>query len=647
MIIAKKNKNTNKMEFVGESGSTPSIGANGTWVINGVDTGVRADMGAHIDDTTISNATTWSSQKIDDEVTNALNSNPVNISGNFYSEEGFGNIRFYNGVWEAYDESTSTWNAIITSSNDNYVVNMVPQNMRKMCGRVDTDEGYVALTWEEPANTVIDGQLACPVTGVKIYRKKDSAPNGYGDGELIADIKASEFGKHKTKEYIDNGPFVVGSRYYYHFYPYSGNNVNESARNEISVVYREYELYGFVFDPNESDPFSNITYIEDNVNFTSAKMDYVNDEFNYGDWENAWFIRKCKPCMLKYDGTVDYYLDKNDYAYKEDGTASDITDTSYGGNVMIEFPIIYYKIEANDDPTYNFYFSNKQVDSSYKPWWSFYDANGNVIDHMYMAAYSGSNISSVLRSISGTTNIYSQTGTTEISYANANNTAGGVNNIWDTGLYSDRQLINMLLMLIGKSTDTQTTFGNGNIYYQSVSGDANNVSYNLLKSGTMNSKGLFWGSNSITSHIGVKVFGIENYWGNQWQRIRGLINSSGTQKIKLTYGQIDGSTVDGYNTDGTGYISVAGATPSGTSGGYTSKCIIGEYGIIPYQASGSATTYECDGLYYNNSQVAYAYVGGGCGSTLFCGAFAVNLNGAVSHSNWPVGASISCKPLAL
>ena len=196
-------------------------------------------------------------------------------------------------------------------------------------------------------------------------------------------------------------------------------------------------------------------------------------------------------------------------------------------------------------------------------------------------------------------------------------------------------------MLIGKSTDTQTIFGNGNIYYNK---DTTN---SLLTTGTMNNKGLFWGSDSTTTHTGVKVFGIENYWGNEWRRIRGWINDNGTQKIKLTYGQQDGTTTDGYNMDGTGYISVSGATPSGTSIAYIGKCSVGEYGLIPYQADGSATTYEPDGLYYNNSLVGYAGVGGRCDSTLFCGAFAVSLGSAVSDSAWSVGASISCKPLAL
>ena len=38
----------------------------------------------------------------------------------------------------------------------------------------------------------------------------------------------------------------------------------------------------------------------------------------------------------------------------------------------------------------------------------------------------------------------------------------------------------------------------------------------------------------------------------EWRRIAGWIDDKGIQKIKLTYGQSDGSTVDGYNTDGSG-----------------------------------------------------------------------------------------------
>ena len=155
---------------------------------------------------------------------------------------------------------------------------------------------------------------------------------------------------------------------------------------------------------------------------------------------------------------------------------------------------------------------------------------------------------------------------------------------------------------------------------------------------------MFWGSNDATS--GVKVFGMENLWGNLWRRTAGWINASGTQKVKLTRGTHDGSTATDYNTDGSGYLTVDGATPSGTSGGYIKTMKTMPYGRIPYDASGSSSTYEADCLYYNNRQSNYAFVGGIWDDDLLCGPFCARLGNAASDSGATIGAALSCKPLA-
>jgi hypothetical protein len=49
-----------------------------------------------------------------------------------------------------------------------------------------------------------------------------------------------------------------------------------------------------------------------------------------------------------------------------------------------------------------------------------------------------------------------------------------------------------------------------------------------------NDKGLFYGANSSSSVV--KVFGIENWWGNTWRRVAGNILDKGVRKVKLTYG---------------------------------------------------------------------------------------------------------------
>lgn len=554
----------------------------------------------------------------------------IDISADFLNEGGFGNLRYYNGHFQYYDTDFALWiDTFVTSEN-------IPQEMQSVRGIYDIDLKHYKLKFEEPEDTIIEEQTTCVVEKVIIRKKLDSVPENESDGDLVIEIGREDFGTYKNTWYVDES-FTPndGETWYYKAFPISTLGViNTSTSNQTDgLVCKDYYLFGFRLDTSESDPASMITYIADNKYFLSAFMNYATDTFESKDWEDAWFIKNLKPCMLNYDGTVAYELDKNDYSLKADGTASDIANDSFGGNAMVGFPKVYWKIVDNGDDTANVYIASKQVDSDYHCW-SHIDNNGNEIDYCYMPIYNGSNVSSRLRSLSGKTPINSQTATTEITYALANNLTDDV--IWYTEVFSDRMLVNLLLLLIGKSTDTQTVFGNG--HYTGGSSASS-----LLTTGTLNNKGIFYGTNGTGK--AVKVFGMENWWGNQWRRIAGWINDKGNQKIKMTYGQSDGSTTDGYNTDGTGYISI-GYTPSGTTGGYISKIAFNENGLIPITASGSATTYYTDGLWFNNSQVDYAIVGGYSNSGLRVGALYSSLDNLSSSTNWRVGAAVSCKPLA-
>ena len=133
---------------------------------------------------------------------------------------------------------------------------------------------------------------------------------------------------------------------------------------------------------------------------------------------------------------------------------------------------------------------------------------------------------------------------------------------------------------------------------------------------------------------------------NLWRRTAGWINANGTQKVKLTRGTHDGSTATDYNTDGNGYKTIANATPAGGSGGYISSMKTEAFGRLPVIASGSSSTYEADGMWYNNSQVNYAYVGGYWGDGLLVGPFFAALDYTASSSASSAGAALSCKPLA-
>lgn len=483
----------------------------------------------------------------------------------------------------------------------------------------------VQLACTLPADTIINGQTLCTVAGAVVRRSTTGYPTTEFDGTLVATVTASGS--------IYDTNVVIGTTYYYSAFPFTTQGVyNRNNANRSSCLVLKYSyLFGYDLTVASSAPAGRVAYPSgvDNSAYTPAAMNFTTGVFGYGSWPSTAGSKFMpKPCMLNYNGTVAYYLNPNDYTKKVDGTASDIANTAFGGNAMMEWPKIYTKREYVNG-VYKFRCSDAKLDSSYDCWCN-YDKNNKEIDHFYTPIYFGSSVSGKLRSISGQANAVSSTAATEITLATANGSS------WYTEVLVDRLLIQDLLVLMAKSTDTQTAYGTGIC----ASGNTS-----AIGQGTMNANGLFWGSTNQTS--GVKVFGMENWWGNLWRRTAGWINVNGTQKVKLTQGTHDGSTATDYNLDGTGYLTLAGATPAGTSDGYISVMKNDlPFGRIPVTAGGSSSTYEADGLYFNNGQVDYAFVGGGWSDVLRCGAFSARLDNAASGTYAYIGAALSCKPLA-
>ena len=241
----------------------------------------------------------------------------IDVSADFLTSGGFGNLRYYNNTLQYYNISTSTWVDIEATADNKLVIDLSPQPMQKMNLFVDVDNQCYKMVFKEPQDTVVDGQLLVAVEGIKFVRKLGSEPTDVDDGTLVLDYKRREFGNYTHKIYLDTS-FTAnnGENWYYKAFPYSTNGfISNSSANVSNCIFKNYYLYGFKIDQNESDPASMITYLEDcdNAYYEPVHMDYNTDSFNYGDWADVWFIKNLKPCMLKYDGTVDYELDKNDY----------------------------------------------------------------------------------------------------------------------------------------------------------------------------------------------------------------------------------------------------------------------------------------------------------------------------------------------
>ena len=488
-----------------------------------------------------------------------------------------------------------------------------------------------------PNDTVIDGQTLCTVAGAVIRRKTSGYPLDEFDGEKIADITESGIVAD-----ISADPEAT---YYYAAFPYTTQGVynrNPANRFKYEPV-GNYYLFGYDLDTNNSDPSTRVTYPSDvdNAAYTPAHMDFTKGVFEYGGWPNTpgdGFMPK--PCMLKFDGTVEYYLNPNNYEQKANGDAAIINATNTTSNAMMEWPKIYTHRELVNG-IYKFRCSNTKVANDWECWCN-YDVNNKQIDHFYTSIYQGYNTGDNahfhMRSVARTK--YNEKGHAWIGtyFNNYFNGAKANGDDWNMEQLCDILLIQDLLVLMAKTTDCQTAYGTGVVKKQASLSN-------------FNDKGLFYAINGMASTdwaYPVKVFGMESFWGDYGRLIVGWINDNGTHKVKLTPGTHDGSTVSTYNSTGDGYITVPDVVITARGGGYVSGFKIMPYGRIPYEYNGSSSTYECDYVDVNYEDVYPAAVGRGVVSWnpdgMHTGPFRACLNQTSTYTEYT--ARLSCKPRA-
>lgn len=422
--------------------------------------------------------------------------------------------------------------------------------------------------------------------------------------------------------------------------------------------------YGFIIDKNNSDSYTAVSYTHGAVGFSPAYMDYTNNKFVYGSWADAWFIRDAVPVALNFDGTEAFELDKSDFTKKADGTASGIdcismvlTDSQpsdwatnwkwyytksgdyYVGitessaptwaantyyravsaidaNFMLRMPKVYFK-RSNDDGHNYIEISDRQLDSDFHAY-AHIDANGTEKEYIYLPLFKGSMINGKLRSVP---NVWPQNLSTAQQEIDATTALGTGWQIWD---HSSRELINDLLILISKSLDSQTSFGKGR---ESGYVDDANQNYGFLKTGALMDKGMFYGYSSSTAEV--KVFGMESFWANRWDRMLGLILKDNVWKVKMQ---------PSYNFTADGYATLSGvSTPSVNV--YFKSVHSSEYGSVPAVDGGEPSKYYRDYFYKSSSGTRVALVGGICSNGDRGGFRCVGVHFVASYSSWYIGAS--------
>ena len=377
------------------------------------------------------------------------------------------------------------------------------------------------------------------------------------------------------------------------------------------------------------NPDTRVTYLYDAEGMTPAYMDFTNGTFNYGSWGDVWFVSRNRPVALKFDGTVDYELDHTDFTKKLDGTASDVSSTSYAGNFMSEMPTVYVK--RWEDSNYNYIaFCQQQYDSDYIAD-AHTNANGVINSYIYLPMFKGyKDSNNKLRSLMGTYPTGSTTGSNEVTYAN---NCGSGWQLWDKAKID---LIMDLIVLITKSTNCRAKIGNGDCNTYNSSDTTN---YGKMKSGyetngsTRSTNAQFYGyEGTETTNYGkhhMIAFYIEDMWGNRYDRCLGFNLVNNVYKVKMT-------PPYALDTDST-YTTLNVSPPSSTEG-WLANVSSGTYGDVPSAVGASNTTGFACYFYKYTSGTKLALFGGYADNGLKVGRYWF-LYYDSSYSVWNYGGS--------
>ena len=246
-----------------------------------------------------------------------------------------------------------------------------------------------------------------------------------------------------------------------------------------------------------------------------------------------------------------------------DGSTSDVGNTSYDGNAMVQFPLVWIYRYEDDDYLYEI-ISDIQWDSNYKAY-AHTNSNGDIRPYCYYSMFSTVS-NSKLRSFAGTNLNKTKTLQELLTYAK-NNGSG-----WNIAYWSLKELIRTLMYVMSKSCNAKK-FG----YGVRDRGE----SY-LVSNGTLNTKGQFFSYPSSICNP-AKVFHSECIIGQQWLFVAGANVRSGVLYLKMT------NEGNGYNWNSTDYQNMGTLPASG--GGNIQEMSCSEYGMVPKTLASGNSTY--------------------------------------------------------
>ena len=394
--------------------------------------------------------------------------------------------------------------------------------------------------------------------------------------------------------------------------PEKVNSYNSSlSKPYFNISYQTKSLKGKLakkmtvkINQANSNPSTCCTYADDAIGMTVGSSQW--DEF-FGFY----------PCLFL-NGKETKLINPNNYAQAIDKTTLDITSGS-SGDVMIAFPRRGLQISTlGDIVTITM---SSDLDSTLP---CLAHKRGNTIkDKFYLGAYEGSLVDDKLRSLSGKTALASQTLSSFRTYSRAN---GAPNNNGGSGYdvmgFYQLTYLQAMFILKYKTLNSQSAIGVG-----FTQGDWSS-SARFATTGNTNTKGLNYGS---ANHEQIKVFGIEDIFGNYCDWIDGLYISSSRNIFTAT---------QGFNDAGSGYTNQGVGASTDLSGYMTKIQGTTEKGFLAKAVQGTDSSLYSNTYYCDDSRLianCIANYGGYFADLSVAGMFQIHADTAVDYKHMVVG----------
>ncbi len=375
---------------------------------------------------------------------------------------------------------------------------------------------------------------------------------------------------------------------------------------------KAYKTYGVKIALGDSSS-TNISYIGDASGMTPGSL----------DWDNTPIFQNIRPCIVSKSNYVSpnfisfkKYLDPRDFTKFADG--SDATPYIQGDkndyengiyyDVFIEIPKLGIKISKDSDSGYGS--MTVQITNDPAALGFSYKAHSEVTEgdcnYIYVGAFLANEDSQagLLCSRANTMPLVSEVLPTYRGLAGSNVSACGTYGILN---FYTVTLLQCLYLIRYRSRDSQTALGMGYV------GDTD-WAVMAKPTGATVDKGMYYGSQDPMEQM--KFMGIEDFWGNLYQWVDGLVSTMDFHALTCHIPSKMNDYGEGYDDLGqimTSYVGGYMKEPQGTN----------DLGFIPKVCGGSATTYFADCAYFDAGYVPI--FGGSFDGGSSAGAFQLNV----------------------